>query len=286
MEEFTIYLKEIGYSKSSQYMLPHCISEFLSFLKNREITQITEMDIYNFYDYLQERPLKRRIGVLSESMKRHYIFSLNVFFSWLEQTEQLNVNPMSNISFQRKAINTREPLSQYQIKQLFEACENHKERAILHLFYSCGLRRAEAQTLKLADIHLKESTLYVRSGKGAKRRAVPMNQKVVEAFENYILLERFNPNNLDAFVLNIKGLSMSGNSFNLALKNIASKAEIILNSSFSILNFSLHHLRHSIATHLLENGLKIEYVRDFLGHKHLDSTQIYAKINQKNLRNL
>ena len=79
--------------------------------------------------------------------------------------------------------------------------------------------------------------------------------------------------NTDAFMLNNWGERMQGDTYNKTLKQIIARTTITKEK------ISLHHLRHSIATHLLENGLSIEYVRDFLGHKHLESTQIYVKVN-------
>lgn len=133
-------------------------------------------------------------------------------------------------------------------------------------------RRTEAVRLNTRDIHFKHQLLYVREGKRAKRRAVPMPVKVSEALEAYYLEERtqVNTKDTDAFMLNRTGTRMSGDSYNRRLKEIAARTAIRR-------EISLHYLRHSIATHLLETGLPVEYVRDFLGHSHLEATQIYTK---------
>jgi integrase/recombinase XerD len=213
-----------------------------------------------------------------------------VFFNYLEETGQIKYNPISVMKFKRPKSNSREPLTQEEINKLFEAATTVREKTLLHLFYSCGLRRTEAVCLNIQDIHFKQQLLYVREGKGAKRRAIPMTGKVAAALENYYLNERTNikahhslsrPNdgNQEAFILNRIGQRMSGNSYNKAVKEIIRKAGITK-------EITLHHLRHSIATHLLESGLNIEYVRDFLGHSHLEATQIYAKVQQYQLKKL
>jgi integrase/recombinase XerD len=277
LQEFTKYIQQIGYSKGSQYQIPNCIKEFLE-VTNKSFKNITQQDILDFYEYLQTRPLKRRTGALSEAMINHYVFSLKTFFSWLEQTGQIKYNPISNIKFKRPQGNPREPLSQKEITQLFESATTAKETAILHLFYSCGLRRTEAENLNTSDIHFGKNLLYVREGKGAKRRVIPMNEKVKKELENYYNNERTRVNE-EAFILNRTNERMRGDSYNKALKEIVKRSEIEK-------EITLHHLRHSIATHLLENGLSIEFVRDFLGHSHLEATQIYAKVRAKQLKNL
>jgi integrase/recombinase XerD len=277
LEQFTAYLQQIGYSKGSRYQLPSCAKEFLE-AADKPFSAITQSDILDFYAYLQTRPLKRREGALSEAMINHYVTSLKTFFSWLEQTQQIKYNPISNIKFKRPQGNPREPLSQQEIKRLFGSAATAKERAVLHLFYSCGLRRTEAENLDTSDIHFSKNLLYVREGKGAKRRAVPINEKVKKELENYCSNERPKINE-EAFMLNSANGRMRGGSYNKKLKEIIGRAGIEKQAT-------LHHLRHSIATHLLENGLSIEFVRDFLGHSRLEATQIYAKVRTAQLRKL
>ena len=108
-----------------------------------------------------------------------------------------------------------------------------------------------------------------------------MPLKVSEALQAYYLEERTQANtkDTDAFMLNRTGTRMSGDSYNRRLKEIAARTAIRR-------EISLHYLRHSIATHLLESGLPVEYVRDFLGHSHLEATQIYTKVYTKQIRTL
>ena len=183
-------------------------------------------------------------------------------------------------------------MDQEEIGQLFEAAVTCKETAILHLFYSCGLRRTEAENLNSADIHFGKNLLYVREGQGAKRRAIPLNGKVRKELENYYNnarlpsgMERTTVNqeaclpDRQAFILNRTNARMRGDSYNRALKKIIERTGINRETT-------LHHLRHSIATHLLENGLGIELVRDFLGHRHLEATQVYTKVRAGQLKDL
>jgi integrase/recombinase XerD len=277
-EKYKIHLTQLGYSKSSINMLPACVLDFLKYINTTEVKEINQEQIQAFYEYLQNRKHKRKSTALSETFISHNIYSLKVFFSWLEQTGEIKTNPISNLKFKRPKANTREPLSKEEITELFENTINTKEIALLHLFYSCGLRRTEAENINTSDIHFTKNLLYVREGKGAKRRVIPINERVKKELENYYNNAREKINE-DAFMFNRNKKRMKGDQYNRILKIILQRTEINK-------EITLHHLRHSIATHLLENGLSIEFVRDFLGHTHLEATQIYTKVFKYQLTKL
>lgn len=271
---FKNHLERLGYRKTSTQMLPNCVKEFLLWLGHNQLESISSQDILGYYEYLQERPNKRRSGGLSESFINHHIYSLKLFFGWQLEIGSLLKNPMSSLRFPSPKSKTREILSQEEIKLLYATCETLKERAMLSIFYGCGLRRHEGEKLNLKDIHFRSNLLYVREGKGNKRRAVPLSEKVKEDLKNYAFKERYAKVNETAFITGRAGKRYSGNSFNNLLKELVERAGIKK-------EITLHCLRHSIATHLLESGLPVEYVRDFLGHKHLESTQIYTRVNKR-----
>ncbi|CAA0251820.1 tyrosine-type recombinase/integrase [Tenacibaculum maritimum] len=276
--QYKIHLERLGYSKTSISMLPACTREFLEFTQ-KKVNQIASKDITAYHEYLQERPNKRRTGGLSESYINHHIYALKLFFGWQEEQGNIIENPISSLVFKKPTSKSREILSTEEIKELYNACETLKEKATLSVFYGCGLRRTEGEKLNLKDIHFRSGILYVREGKGSKRRAVPMSEKVTQDLKSYALKERFAKQNEMAFICNRIGTRTSGNSYNNILKKLLEKAGIEK-------EITLHCLRHSIATHLLESGLSVEYVRDFLGHKHLESTQIYTRVKNKQLWNL
>ena len=279
LQTFKAYLYQVGYGASTVNMLPACVAEFLEHQQIKDLGYIEQDTIKQFYGYLQTRPLKRRTGALSEMMISHYVYALKTFFGWLEITEQTGYNPISGIKFKRAKQNVREPLTIEQIKLLFEAATTLKETALLHIFYSCGLRRSEGEALNIQDIHFKGQLLFVREGKGAKRRVVPITERVSKALEDYYLHERCSSTvtsvkDVEAFILNKRGYRMKGAGYNKILKELIEKTH---NAELLTHNCTLHHLRHSIATHLLQSGMSMEYVRDFLGHSFLETTQIYAK---------
>lgn len=275
IQVFKLHLERLGYSKTSISMLPACVGEFLLFT-GKEISAITSKDITAYYEYLQERPNKRRSGGLSDSYIHHHIYGLKLFFSWQEAQGVITENPISSLQFKRPLSSPRDILSKEEIKQLYEAAESLRERAILSLFYGCGLRRVEGERLNLKDIHFRSNVLYVRMGKGNKRRVIPLSPGVKADLWKYATKERQAKIEEPAFITNCIGNRTRGDSYNKALKKIMERTTITK-------QISLHSLRHSIATHLLESGLSVEYVRDFLGHKHLESTQIYTRVKSKQI---
>lgn len=290
IENYKTYLMQLGYSKSSVNMLPTCVKDFLETV-DKNIKNIEKPDIIKHYEHLQTRPNKRKSSALSESYISHNIYALKLFFNWLEQTDQIKHNPISTLKFKRPKSNTRQPLSKEEITQLFENCASSKEIAILHLFYSCGLRRTEAENLNTGDIHFAQNIVYVRAGKGTKRRAIPVTEKVKKELESYFVNDRKKQiaKDEEAVFLNANRTRMKGDQYNKILKTIVARSKIsTANTSFGGLGevTTLHHLRHSIATHLLENGLSTEFVRDFLGHSSLEATQIYTKVKAHQLKKL
>lgn len=277
IKSFAQHLERLGYSKGSQSMLPKCVQEFLYKQEQENIydlMEVTSTDILDHHEYLQQRPNQRRPGGLSEMMINHHVYALKLFFNWLQELRTIEENPMSALHFEKPTSKAYEVLTSEEIISLYEACETLKERAILHVYYGCGLRRDEGVKLNVSDLQFRNKMLYVREGKGGKSRAVPMTEKVSEELKAYCYQERKTKPDELAFIVNSRGTRTTGNKCNSVLKELQLRSAIEK-------EVSLHSLRHSIATHLLESGLSVEYVKDFLGHANLETTQRYTHI--KNL---
>lgn len=300
MERFVVYSKEyrshyqrfmkfldaIGYSQASQETFDPAIREFLSWLEKQQITMITQVEeshIESFYSYQQERPSATG-GTLSESRVALHMYTLKIFFSHLQDTEQLEINPMGNLNYGRDFKRTRENLlSQEDIGKLYDECRTAKQRAVMGIIYGCGLRRQEAVKLNARDVHFRNATLYVREGKGGRKRAIPLSKTILEDLKEYYYnqrpgeLNRTNADGAEAFMLNKRGTRMQGLTWADEIKKLIRKASL----SESI---SLHHFRHAIATHLLESGMKTEHVKDFLGHMSIETTQTYTHITTMQMK--
>jgi integrase/recombinase XerD len=276
-------LQNLGYSKSIVNNYPKYVKYFLEF--TQEILEnISEEHIKTYSNYLQNRPNKRRIGSLSESYIHSQQLAIKGFFDYLERIDQIKQNPftlkLKSPRHQERIILTRE-----EIKILYQTSQTLEETIILHLCYGCGLRRNEAQNLNRKDIHFEQKIIYVRKGKGKKRRVIPITQAIEEDFRKYFESKE-SPSfggvgeAEEAFLINNQGKRMTGGRIYVIFKNLLKRT----NNHLKTDTICLHSLRHSIATHLLENDMSIEMVRDFLGHSQLSTTQIYTRINQLNMR--
>jgi len=265
---FKHYLFSLGYSKNMVNNLPVYAAAFMSFT-GKQVSQITLLDLKRFHEYLEHRPHRRKqSGGLSESYIRSNLYGVKLFFKSLCERGVLSTNPLSAYQLPKASYEERKVLSQEEIKQLYEYCENYREKVLLGVYYSCGLRRSEGVKLNLEDIDLKAEILLVKEGKGGKSRKVPMSRQFVHDLECYLTFERFPKEaHEQALLLNFRDTRLL--DANEHLKAILKRA--------GITGVSLHNLRHSIATHLLHNGMNIYQVKSFLGHSSLESTQVYTR---------
>lgn len=259
-------------------MLPSCVREFLYQMENSgygKIDHIGPVQIQEHYQYLLERPNQRRSGGLSSIMIGHHLFSIRTFFVWLERLEAIEINPMAGLDFPRPVGKKSIALKREQIQALFEVCAEPRDKALLGVFYGCGLRRQEGVDLDVKDVDLFNATLVVRSGKYSKRREIPLQKNTLKIFSDYIL--NYRPELLKkgnerekAFLLNENGKRVLGNTANRRIHLLARKIGLTE-------TINLHRLRHSIATHLMDNGMPMMLIQQFLGHGSLDVTQAYIE---------
>jgi integrase/recombinase XerD len=276
VKTFTKHLENLGYSHGTILVAKRSVTEFLE--KNPNYKAATKTTITDHYEYLKQRPNLTRPGNLSDSVVSMHMYSIRLFYDFLEQTGIITENPMNLTSFPKARHDERAILTREEIKQLYEAADTMKEKTFLALFYGCGLRRSEAEKLNVHDIDIETGLLYVREGKGRKRRVIPMSGKVKTDVENYINHERKYEVKLhheESLMINGRGTRMTKSTYYKFFGRLLVKSGI--NKPVSI-----HNLRHTIATHLLESGLEIEQVRSFLGHAQLETTQIYTRIQWKN----
>ncbi len=287
IKDFKRYIVVRGYAAGFEKRLAAAVKECLLFMNEigkTELEDIKTGDIKSYRKHLEHRPNKTRSGTLSPYTVTGYFFALRLFFDYTQKIGITTINPMSTLRFPQPQGEARGIISTAEIQILYAACSTAQEKAILALFYGCGLRRTEGVKLNVRDIDFRNRFLYIRSGKGNKRRVVPITENVADDLKNYYhnqrILQMSNYTRTDdrrAFMLNQKGTRMRGNTYYTYFKKILKRTEIKK-------PISLHHLRHSIATHLLAGGMKIEDVRDFLGHNCLESTQIYTHVTKEQLR--
>jgi integrase/recombinase XerD len=225
--------------------------------------------------------------------------SIQQLFTMLLSKNRIKTNPASALKYPYPTKTTeRIILDQEEINQLYKTTENWQERALLSLAYGCGLRVSELVAINIDDIKLRQEILIVPRGKGNKRRVVPLSPGVVNDLTNYFFKERDkltigrdyqkacaerSRSNEQSFMLHSRGGRMMKYTYNKNLKRIIDRTG---NETIKSKNITIHNLRHSIATHLLEQGVKVEQVREFLGHSQLETTEIYTRVSRQQLQNL
>lgn len=286
---FYTYLIQLGYSPHSCRNKWRRVKEFLHYAETTittDITAITTKDILNYYEHLQQRPSKRNGKPLNQKTVVDNIRMIQQLYAMLQAKEQIQINPANTINLKYpRDESPRTALTQQEIKELYSQCKTYQEKAILALAYGCGLRVSELVQCNIEDIKVREGFIVVPKGKGNKGRIVPMSKTVMKDVSNYFYKERLQQESKDpkAFIIHSKAKRMQKGTYNKMLQKLIDRTE---NESIKMKQISIHNLRHSIATHLIEQGVPLERVREFLGHSQLETTEIYTHISQIQLQQL
>jgi integrase/recombinase XerD len=298
-KDFKNWLDILGYADNTLQNLPNHLQEFLHYLESENIKQINSITIQTikeYYSYLKTRNNQTREGGLSKAYLNKHIQALFKFNQYLKEHNHKGIQ----IHLKREEQNQRDSLqilTQDEVKALFKATNysNNQQRickrdtVILVLLYSCGLRRNEAINLEIKDILFDKERIYVRKGKNYKERYVPINTYNLKIIEEYIYdyRPRFKDYKQTEYLLiNYRGQPLQGQSLCNRLNAIVAVSGIReAPPSEELGKITPHILRHTIATHLLEKGAKIETISQFLGHASLESTQIYTHLLEDKAKN-
>ena len=288
-KSFKQWLNTIGYSSKTIYNLPVHVREFLHYLENHyptvKLKDLSNTHVSTYYIYLQSRTNTRyKSGALSANSLNKHQQAIKLLFRYLRQSGRI-ILPAVELRKEQADTTEIEVLTEQEIKQLFDSPAKMKyklgeepvqqrDRAMLVIFYGCGLRRNEAFHLNLSDIDLEKKTLKVRKGKNYKQRLVPIHSSYIEILQEYIFDAR--PQLVEfkaepAFFISVRHTRMSDQALEMRIDKMVEATDIEK-------NVTPHTLRHSVATHLLQRGMSIEQIARFLGHSSLESTQIYTHI--------
>lgn len=293
-KSFREWLDILGYAETTVYNLPNHIRELFYYLEQNNINHIKQLDnqiINDYYNSLKTRGNERQGGGLSNAYLNKHLQALYKFTDYLRQSGRMTL-PMLTIDWESNDVTEIETLTQEEIKLLYKSTYgynentklepfNARDRAILTIFYGCGLRRNEGYHLNLSDVYWDKGILHVKKGKGYKERFVPLNKTNLKYLEQYVYDWRpaiIKDKTEDAFFISQKGRRMESQSMAIRLKLLQQRTNDI---RLQQKNIRLHVLRHSIATHLLGNGMSLEKISKFLGHSSLESTQIYTHLLEK-----
>ena len=257
MIEQKLHLK--GYSENTVKTYLQQFKDFQKFYYDSDVTDLTEIEIRNYLLYLVE---KKKV---SKSYQNQAINAIKFFY------EKILMEDRKVYYLERPMKEKRLPkvLSQENLMSIFEALDNIKHRVMLMLIYAAGLRRSELLALRRDDVDIERNIVFIRGGKGRKDRQSIMAQSLVPLLREYI--DKYSP----SFWLfeGRTGERYSESSLQHVLKQAVEKAGINK-------NVTLHMLRHSFATHLLEAGTSTRYIQELLGHESPVTTEIYAQVTR------
>lgn len=288
-KSFAEWLDILGYGAQAVYYMPIHIHEMLHYFENNGTTHINQIDnkkIKEYYNQLKQRPNMRRGGGLSGASLNGHLNAIYKFMDYLRQSSRL-ILPLLKIPREERDTQEVIALTQEEIRQLYKACESGnvwlekydlRDKAMLAVLYGCGLRRNEAYHLDISDILFDRGLVHVRKGKNYKERFVPIGKTNLSYLQDYIYESRpefLKNKKSEALFISTQKARMQGQSMLHRLKILIVRTENFLLMEKTT---GLHTLRHSIATHLLENGMSLENIARFLGHSSLESTQIYTHL--------
>lgn len=271
LSEYLEYLEiEKGLSENTIEAYRRDLGDFLDFC-NAEVEEIQRSHINGYIRNLREKEY-------SATSVMRKIASLRGFFKWLCASEICKTNPTLTLEQPKIPKKLPKVMTIQEIESILKENLNKQERVIVELLYGCGLRVSELVNLKVNDFDLKAKYLQT-TGKGSKDRIVPLGSKAIEAIKNYIpkrdfLLKKYHIESKN-LLINEKGKNITRQDIYNFIKEQGKKIHK---------HISPHTLRHSFATHLLENGADLRIVQELLGHSDVSTTQLYTHISKKRLK--
>lgn len=281
-DQITLFLSSL---RSERNLSPYTIKNYsidlddlCEYLKDKPFSKVKKLDARGFLYYLENKKFKRR------SLARK-ISACRSFYAWLQREKKISENPFALISTPRLEKKLPNFLYKDEINRLFSSIPSStpfelRDKAIIEILYGSGIRVSEIVKLNLSDIDLDSYEIKVL-GKGSKERIVIIGSKSVEALKNYLRNGRikFIKNDTRALFLGSFGGRLTQRSIERTLKKWVKKAGIAK-------KVTPHTLRHSFATHLLDNGADLRVVQELLGHSSLSTTQVYTHVTKEKMKSI
>ena len=264
--DFVRHLKSKRYSESTIKTYSEALSTFLRFFHSKPILDIDNEDLISFNnEYILEQKL-------SSSFQNQIVIAIKLYFS---SRKGMKLDP-ELVHRPRREKTLPNVLSKEEVKLILNTHNNLKHKTMLSLIYSCGLRCGELLALEPHHIDSKRNIVLIKNSKGKKDRIVPLSGKILEMLRDYYKLHK--PSKY-LFEGQNKGQQYDSRSLQLILKQALQKTGIKK-------PVTLHWLRHSFATHLLESGTDLRYIQELLGHSSSKTTEIYTHVSTKNIQQI
>jgi len=285
LDDFIHFLVvEKGLAKNTIVSYKRDLNSYITYLKNVEqledLNSVQRPQIVHFLSHLKDT------GKSSKTLARH-IASIRAFHHFLLREKAVDHDPTVHIESPQHERSLPKVLSMEEVETLLDSPKltdhfGYRDKAMLEMLYATGIRVSELIGLKIADVHLTMG--FVRCmGKGSKERIIPIGKTASDAIEQY--LEKGRPKFIskkqrdDSLFLNHHGKGLTRQGFWKILKRLAMEAGIEK-------ELTPHTMRHSFATHLLENGADLRAVQEMLGHADISTTQIYTHVTKTRLKDV
>jgi integrase/recombinase XerD len=266
IKKFMKWMEHKRYSESTIKTYIQSITIFLRFVQPKQSEEVTNEDMVRFvHQYIIPKKL-------SLSFQNQAVNAARLFFKTIKGSKIIT----EQIERPRREHKLPNVLSKEEVKAILETPKNIKHKTMLSLIYACGLRRSELLNLRPQNIDSKRHMLIILNSKGKKDRLIPISDKIIIMLREYFILYR--PKTW-LFEGQKPGIQYSERSLQLVLKKALEKLNIIK-------PVTLHWLRHSYATHLLESGTDLRYIQELLGHKSSKTTEIYTHVSEKSLQKI
>lgn len=265
IDQYTKLLSLKNYSTKTEKSYLHHLNLFLDYISSNKITKINENVLLDYFNHI-----KLRKNFSYSSMKQALASVRFLFLDVLKK--EINFDFFIKIKKPERLPNI---LTTEEVKNLISSIENVKHKAIISTIYSCGLRISEVVNLRLCDIDSRSMTVKIVNAKGKKDRVVMLSEKLLELLRTYF--KQYKPK--EFLFEGQNGGKYSTRSIQQIFNRAVAKVKIRK-------RVSVHSLRHSFASHLLDNGTDIRFIQELLGHKHLATTQIYTHINPVSVKKI
>jgi len=266
IEKFKQWMRSKRYSESTVGTYSEALRSFLIYYREKVVAEITNEDVIV---YNNEYILKNN---LSASYQNQIVNAIKLFFQTIRNTKM----EVDKIHRPKRAKLLPNVLSKEEVKAILNAHSNIKHKMMLCLIYSCGLRCGELLALKPVHIDSKRNIVLLKNAKGKKDRIVPLSPFILEMLREYYQL--YKPKTY-LFEGQRTGVAYDPRSLQLILKQALKKTGITK-------GVTLHWLRHSYATHLLESGTDLRYIQELLGHSSSKTTEIYTHVSTKSIQQI
>ncbi|MGB2402886.1 MAG: tyrosine recombinase [Akkermansiaceae bacterium] len=283
IEQFILYIAtERGLSAAYQLSVRQTLDALALWLEKKELSGWNDVGTEELSHFLAGQ----KDNGMSASSLRISMVHLKIFFRRLAALNVICVDPAEPLLPPRAEQHLPETLNEQEVVSILQAIDTHqmlgrRDLAILELFYASGLRLSELCNARLENMNLDDGFIRV-TGKGNKTRIVPVGGKAREALRDYIKNERpelVKSKTSSWIFLSIRGGALSAERVREVVKQRARNAGVEK-------NVYPHLLRHSFATHLLQNGADLRVIQDMLGHADIATTQIYTHVDQKGLKSM